>query len=211
MLRQTSSGEQELPVNSTGDRSLYKPFVGIAVLAESRREAATLVRALRNTPLARVVFFSRLLPQTTLSANVIKEIQESPTRIALVAVGTKNPQPGINAISQLYASTAGISVVGYGSPVAPSTVVAAMYAGARDFITSGTGPRELTEAFQRLLGDDDSGTPPVSSSPDSPSPGGSFPPDAFVGVRKPTGPKTLPPQKVAVEVLSRSLSVGGPL
>jgi len=197
-------------VNSTGDRNLYKPFVGIAVLAESRREAATLVRAVRNTPLARVVFFGRILPQKMLDHSVIKEIQESPTRIALVAVGTKNPQPGINTISQLYASTTGISVVAYGGPVPPSTVVAAMLAGARDFITKGTGPRELTEAFQRLLDNDDSGTPPVSSSPDSPSPGGSFPPDAFVGVRKPTGPKTLPPQKVALEVLSRSVSGGGP-
>lgn len=189
-------------MNSTGDRKFHKPFVGVALLAQSRREAATLVRVVRSTPLARVVFFSHILPAKMLDDNVIDEIQTSASRIALVAVGTKDPQPAIDVISLLCERTAGISVVAYG-PVNPKTVVATMRAGARDFITRGAGPTELTEVFRRLIDKDDSGAAVISSPPESHPPGDSFPPEALVGARKPKGPKTLPPQKIAVEVLSR--------
>lgn len=187
-------------MNSTGDGKLHKPFVGVVLLAESRREAATLVRVVRNTPLARVVFFSHILPRESLDNRVIEEIQESRARIALVAVETKDPQPAIDVIRLLFMRTTGINVAAYGDAVNSKTVVATMRAGARDFITRGAGPSELTEAFRRLLGNDDSGAAPVPSPPNSSPPGNSSPPEALVGARKPKGPKILPSQKVAVEL-----------
>jgi DNA-binding NarL/FixJ family response regulator len=179
-------------VNSTGDRKLYKPFVGIALLAESRREAATLVRVVRTTPLARVIFFSHILPQKMLASSVINEIQRSPSRIALVVVGTKDPQPAIDAISLLCERAAGISVVAYGGDASPKTVVALMHAGARDFIEQTASPKELNALIVRLLGTDDPDTGRSFPPPDSGPPDGSLPPTVLVGVPRPRAPRTLP-------------------
>jgi len=162
--------------------------VAVTVLAESRKEAAVLVRKVKATNIARVILFVRI---SSLASAVIDEIRESPTRVALVAVPTNNPQPAIEAIRRLYLGTARVYVVACGHVLSPAPVVAAIRAGACDFIEQTASAQELNELIIRLVGPDDPDadrtSPPDSGPPDSP-----LLPTVLVGVPRPRAPRTLP-------------------
>jgi DNA-binding NarL/FixJ family response regulator len=166
--------------------------VAVTVLAQSRKDAAALVRKVKGTSVARVVLFVRILSHELLTNALVREIRESPTRVVLVAVPTDNPQPAIEAIRLLCASTAGVPVVACGPLVSPTTVVAAIRAGARDFIEQAASTKELNELIVRLLGTDDPDTDTTSPPPDSGPPDSSLPPTVLVGVPRPRAPRTLP-------------------
>lgn len=169
--------------------------MAITVLAESRKEAAALVRKVRATSIARVILFVRI---SSLANAVIDEIRESPTRIALVAVPTDNPQPSIEAIRRLCLGTGRVYVVACGHVPSPTPVVAAIRAGACDFIEQTTSPQELNELIIRLLGTDEPGAD-LTSPPDPNPPDGSLPPTVLVGVPRPRAPRTLPSRTVIPE------------
>jgi len=169
--------------------------VAVTVLAESRKEAAVLVRKVKATNIARVVLFVRI---SSLVSAVIDEIRESPTRVALVAVPTNDPQPAIEAIRRLYLGTGRVYVVACGHVLNPAPVVAAIRAGAYDFIEQTASPEELNELIIRLVGPDDPdadrASPPDSGPPDSP-----LPPTVLVGVPRPRAPRTLPSRTATPE------------
>jgi DNA-binding NarL/FixJ family response regulator len=166
---------------------MSRPFVAVTVIAESRKEAAALVRKVKSTNIARVILFVRI----SSVASVIDEIRESPTRVVLVAVSTNNPQPAIEAISFLCLDTVTVHVVASGDTETPTPAVAAMRAGARAFIQPTESPSELNELIIQLLGTDDPDSnralPPDPSPPD-----GSLPPTVSVRVPRPRAPRTLP-------------------
>jgi len=176
-----------------------RPFVAVTVLAESGKEAAALVRKMRATSLARVVLFGRIAPPQILTEHVIREIRESPTRVVLVAINAKRPDPSIEAIRLLLAGT--VHVVGCGPSLNSRTIAAAMRAGADDFVDESASPSEWTEAFLQSLGkDDDPGTSWSFQTPDPGPSGGPDPPTVLVRVPRPRGPKTLPSQKIIPEM-----------
>jgi DNA-binding NarL/FixJ family response regulator len=173
--------------------------VAVTVLAESRKEAAVLVRKVKATNIARVILFVRI----SSLASAVDKIRESPTRVALVAVPTDNPQPAIEAIDCLCREVM-VSVIACGETVTPTTsdaakrVVAAMRAGAREWIQLTSGPEALNEAIIRILGNDDPdvnrGLPPAPAPPD-----GSLPPTVSVRVPRPKAPRTHPSRTVTPE------------
>ena len=176
-----------------GLNSLSKPFVAVTVLAESRKEAAVLVRKMKATNIARVILFVRI---SSLATAVIDEIRESPTRVALVAVPTNNPQPAIEAIRSLCLGTVGVYVVASGHVLTPAPIVAAMRAGACDFIEQTSSPQELDELIIRLLGTDD---PDANRALPPDPPDGSLPPTVLVRVPRPRAPRTLPSRTATPE------------
>jgi DNA-binding NtrC family response regulator len=174
--------------------------VAVTVLAGSRKEAAVLVRKLRATTVARAILFVRISSSETLANAVIEEIGESPTRVALVAVSANSPQPAIKAIRLLRLRTAGVYVVACGPVLSPEAVVAAMGAGACDFIEETANPEELNRLIVRLLGSDDPDMGRSSPPPDSRPPDSWFPPTVLVGVPRPRAPRTLPSRTATPEI-----------
>src|SRR5215468_3006301 len=110
------------------------PFVAVTVLAESGKEAAALVRKMRATSHSRVVLFGCIAPPQILTKHVIREIRESRTRVVLVAINAKRPDPSIEAIRLLCESAVTVHVVGCGPSMNSRTIAAAMRAGADDFV-----------------------------------------------------------------------------
>jgi len=172
---------------------MSRPFVAVTVLAESRKEAAILVRKVKGTNIARAILFVRI---SSLASAVIDEIRESPTRVALVALPTNNPQPAIEAIRRLCLGTSRVYVVACGHMPSPAPIVAAIRAGACNFIEQTTSPQELNDLIIRLLGSDD---PDAASPPDSGPPGSPPPPAVLVGVPRPRAPRTLPSRTATPE------------
>ena len=169
--------------------------MAVTVLAESRKEAAALVRKVKATNIARVILFVRI---SSLTSPVIDEIQESTTQVVLVAVPTNNPQPAIEAIRCLCLGTVRIYVVASGHLLSPAPIVAAMRAGARGFIEQTASPQELDELIIQLLGTDD---PDANRAlpPDPGPPDGSLPPTVSVRVPRPRAPRTLPSRTATPE------------
>jgi DNA-binding NarL/FixJ family response regulator len=173
--------------------SMSRPFVAVTVIAESRKEAAALVRKVRATNIARVILFIRIS-----SLSVIDEIRESPTRVVLVAVPTNDPQPAIEAISFLCLDTVTVHVIAVGHVLSPAPVVAALRAGARGFIEPTASPKELNDLIIQLLGTDDPDANRAQP-PDPDPPDGSLPPTVSVRVPRPRAPRTLPSRAATPE------------
>ena len=177
---------------------INRPFVAVTVLAESRKEAAVLLRKTRATSVARVILFVRISSSETLANKVVAEIRESPTRVALVAVPANNPQTAIEAIRLICSGTFGVYVVACGRVLSPQPIVAAIRAGASDFIEETTSPNELNEVIVRLLGSDDPDMGRTSPRPDSGPP--DIPPTVLVRVPRPRAPRTLPSRMATLEM-----------
>lgn len=172
--------------------SMSRPFVAVTVLAESRKEAAVLVRKVKATNVARVILFVRI---SSLASAVIDEIRESPTRVVLVAVPTNNPQPAIEGIRCLCLRMVRVHVVGVGQAPSAAPLVAALRAGARGFIEQTASPQELNELIIQLLGTDD----PDANRALPPDPDGWLPPTVSVRVPRPRAPRTLPSRTATPE------------
>ena len=171
--------------------------MAVTVPARSRKEAAVLVRKVRATTVARAVLSVRISAES-LNAG-IEQIRESPTRVALVAVPANNSQPAIESIRLLHMRSAGVHVVACGPLLSPISVIAAMRAGACDFIEETASPEELNQLIVRLLGSDDPDMSPSSTPPDSGPPDSWFPPTVLVGVPRPRAPRTLPSRTATPE------------
>jgi pilus assembly protein CpaE len=125
------------------------PGIPVALLTEDREHLSELQSRLEGTRLARVVFSSVGFP-TGPTDPILRQIQDQRAEVVLVDISPDNPQRAIKAIELLQANTLQLAIFANGSMQQPTTIVAAMRAGAGEFLDHSAGSDALLEALTRF-------------------------------------------------------------
>jgi pilus assembly protein CpaE len=123
--------------------------IAVALLTESREHLLELQRRIESTRLARSVFSQVGFPSGP-TDTILRQIQDSRAEVVLVDISAENPQPAIRAIELLQANTLQLAIFANGSMLHPPTIVAAMRAGAGEFLDESGGAEPLLEALTRF-------------------------------------------------------------
>ena len=121
--------------------------ISVALLTEDRDRLSELQNRLEATRLARLVYNHLGFPVGPTDA-ILRQIQDLRAEVVLVDIAAGNPQPAIKAIELLQATTLQLAIFANGA-MQPNTIVAAMRAGAGEYLDDTAGPDALLEALTR--------------------------------------------------------------
>jgi pilus assembly protein CpaE len=142
-----STLEVRTMVMSTEKRSM--PGIAVALLTEDREQSVILHSRVESTNLARTVLSHAGFPAGPSDA-VLRQLQDQHAEVALVTIDAKNPQRAIRAIELIHGSIPEITIFAVGEMNQPTNIVAAMRAGAREFLDHASSREALIEAFTRF-------------------------------------------------------------
>jgi pilus assembly protein CpaE len=123
--------------------------IAVALLTEDREHLSELQNRLEATRLGRVVFSHVGLPVGP-TDSILRQIQDQRAEVVMVDIGVENPQRAIKAIELIQANTLQLAIFANGSMQQPTTIVAAMRAGAGEYIDHNAGSDALLEALTRF-------------------------------------------------------------
>jgi pilus assembly protein CpaE len=123
--------------------------IAVAILTEDREQQAVLQNRIAGTNLARLAFSHVGFPLAATDP-LIRQIQDQHVEVAIVDLNTENAQRAIHTIELLRATTTDLAVFAHGDMQNPMIIVAAMRAGAGEYIDRQSGPDALAEAFTRF-------------------------------------------------------------
>ncbi|PYX58042.1 MAG: hypothetical protein DMG73_11305 [Acidobacteria bacterium] len=136
----------QMPRNS--DEKPIMHGVAAAILSEDRERLAVLQSGLENTNLGRNIYSCVGFPAAATDPS-LRQIQDLRAEVVLVDIDPGNPQRAIAAIELLRATTSDIAIFAVGEMSAPFVIVAAMRAGAREFVDRSATREALLEALTR--------------------------------------------------------------
>jgi len=136
----------QMPRNS--DEKPIMHGVAAAILSEDRERLAVLQSGLENTNLGRNIYSCVGFPAAATDPS-LRQIQDLRAEVVLVDIDPDNPQRAIAAIELLRATTSDIAIFAVGEMSAPFVIVAAMRAGAREFVDRSATREALLEALTR--------------------------------------------------------------
>ena len=119
----------------------------------------------------------------------------------VIVTNPNDPGPMITAVKLLVTSTLEVPVIVLGDINQHQAIVAAARSGATPYVDRNADRAELDLTFALCIQpppDEDMSDPSTPSDDSAPS-GGTWPPAVLEGVRRPRGPKTLPPRKEITE------------
>jgi pilus assembly protein CpaE len=123
--------------------------IGVALLSEDREHLSALQNRLEGTRLGRTVLIHVGFPVGP-TDSIIRQIQDSRTEVVIVDLPAQDPQRAIRAIELIHATTQQIALFANGLMTQPTTIVAAMRAGACEYIDDSAGSDALLEALTRF-------------------------------------------------------------
>ncbi|MFY9976701.1 MAG: AAA family ATPase [Candidatus Sulfotelmatobacter sp.] len=123
--------------------------IAVALLTEDRERLSELQNRLEATRLGRAVFTSVGFPTGPTDA-ILRQIQDRRAEVVIVDISAENPQRAIKTIELLQANTMQLAIFANGSMQQPTTIVAAMRAGAGEYLDQDAGPEALLEALTRF-------------------------------------------------------------
>ena len=123
--------------------------IAVALLTESREHLSELQRRTESTRLARVVFSQVGFPSGP-TDSILRQIQDLRAEIVIIDIPAENPQTAVRAIELLQSNTLQLAIFANGSMLHPPTIVAAMRAGACEFLDDSGGAEPLLEALTRF-------------------------------------------------------------
>jgi pilus assembly protein CpaE len=123
--------------------------IAVALLTENREHLSELQRRVEATELARAVFTHTGFPSGPTDP-ILRQLQDSRAEVVVVDISSENPQPAIRAIELLQANTLQLAIFANGSMRQPATIVAAMRAGAGEYLDNDAGVEPLLEALTRF-------------------------------------------------------------
>ena len=123
--------------------------IAVTLLSEDRERLSVLQHRLEGTGMGRNVFSHAGFP-TSPTDPVLRQIQDVRAEVVIVDIDAHNSQRAISAIELIQANTSDIAVFAVGEMTNPSTIVAAMRAGAGEFLDRGATSEALVEAFTRF-------------------------------------------------------------
>lgn len=124
--------------------------IAVALLTEDRGRLSVLQHCLEDTQMGENVFSQAGFP-TTPADSILRQIQELKAEIVLVDIDLEQPARALHAIELIHASGGDVAVFAVGGLTDASTVVAAMRAGAREYLEHNPTPSGMSEAFNRFL------------------------------------------------------------
>ena len=138
-------------MHSSGDRDEATAWHGIAVaiLTEDRGQEVAIRNRLEATRVARIVLSHLGFPVSTTDP-IIRRIQDQRAQVVVVDVHAENLQSALAAIELIDATTSEIAIFAIGETNIASNIVAAMRAGACEYVDRRSGDRDLLDAFARF-------------------------------------------------------------
>jgi pilus assembly protein CpaE len=123
--------------------------VAVTLLTEDRERLPVLQHRLEQTGMGRLVFSHVGFPGTATDP-VLRQIQDVRAEVAVVDIDPHEPQRAIGAIELIKTNTGDIAIFAIGEMKQPAIIVAAMRAGAGEFLEQNATPEALIEAFTRF-------------------------------------------------------------
>jgi pilus assembly protein CpaE len=123
--------------------------IAVTLLTEDRERLSGLQHRLDGTGMGRNVFSHVGFP-TSPTDPVLRQMQDVRTEVVVVDIDAQNPQRAIATIELIQANTTDIAIFALGEMNHPPTIVAAMRAGAGEFLERNTTSEVLIEAFTRF-------------------------------------------------------------
>jgi pilus assembly protein CpaE len=123
--------------------------VAVTLLTEDRERLSVLQHRLEGTGMGRNVFSHVGFP-TSPTDPVLRQIQDVRTEVVIVDIDAQNPQRAIGTIELIQANTTDIAMFAVGEMSHPPTIVAAMRAGAGEFLEQSATSEALIEALTRF-------------------------------------------------------------
>ncbi len=122
--------------------------ISVALLTEDHDRLSELQGRIEATRLARVVYSHAGFPAGPADA-ILRQIQDQRAEVVLIDIAPANPQSAIKAIELIQANTLQLAIFANGPMQQPTTIVAAMRAGASEYLDSSAGSEALLEALTR--------------------------------------------------------------
>ncbi len=122
--------------------------IAVALLTEDHERLSELQGRLEATRLARVVYSHIGFPAGP-TDSILRQIQDLRAEVVLIDIAPGNAQPAIQAIELIQANTLQLAIFAHGPMQQPTTIVAAMRAGAGEYLDNTAGSEALLEALTR--------------------------------------------------------------
>jgi pilus assembly protein CpaE len=122
--------------------------VAVTLLTEDRERLPVLQHRLEETGMGSNVFSHVGFPSSSTDP-VLRQMQDVRTEVVVVDMDPKNAQRAISTIELIQANTSEIAIFAVGEMNHPPTIVAAMRAGAGEFLERDTTSEALIEALTR--------------------------------------------------------------
>lgn len=125
--------------------------VAVAFLTEDQDRFRVLQHRLESTQIGRAVFSHIGFPSSATDP-VLRQMQDAHAEVALIDIDPQDVQRAIRAIELIHSTTNDIHIFAIGEMNHPPTIVAAMRAGAREYLERETSADALSEALGRFSG-----------------------------------------------------------
>ena len=124
---------------------------GLAVtfLTEDKERQASLQHRVESTQSGRNVFSHVGFP-TSATDPVLRQLQDVRTEVVVVDIDPGNVKRAIDTIELIHGNTTDVAIFAVGSMHDPGTIVAAMRAGAREYLERNASSEAVVEAFDRF-------------------------------------------------------------
>jgi pilus assembly protein CpaE len=123
--------------------------VAVTLLTEDRERLSILQHRLESTGMGRNVFSHVGFP-TSATDPVLRQMQDVSTEVVIVDIETSDAKRAISTIELIQANTSEIAIFATGEMNHPPTIVAAMRAGAGEFLERNATSEALIEALTRF-------------------------------------------------------------
>ena len=123
--------------------------IAVGILSESPERLGALQQRVESTQLGRVVFTHSNFP-TNVADPAIRRMQDLRAEVILVDISTYETGRAMQAIELIHANVANASVFAAGAMSDPSVIVAAMRAGAREYLERDASSDSFAEALKRF-------------------------------------------------------------
>ncbi|MFI5069350.1 MAG: hypothetical protein ACHP8A_00550, partial [Terriglobales bacterium] len=124
---------------------------GLAVtfLTEDKERQASLQHRVESTQSGRSVFSHVGFPVSATDP-ILRQLQDVRTEVVVVDIDPGNVKRAIDVIELIHANTTDVAIFAVGSMNDPGTIVAAMRAGAREYLERNASAEAVVEAFDRF-------------------------------------------------------------
>jgi pilus assembly protein CpaE len=123
--------------------------IAVAILTEEKERLALLQQRLENTQIGRNVFSQIGFPGSQTDP-ILRQIQDVRSEVVLFDIDPQQVQRAVHAIEIIHNSTSEIAIFAIGAMNNPEAIVAAMRAGAREYLDRSATSENLVEAFSRF-------------------------------------------------------------
>jgi Flp pilus assembly CpaE family ATPase len=125
------------------------PGIAVSILAENPERLALLQEHVERTQAAHVVFAHSAFPGSA-ADQTVRRIQEACAEIVLIDIDPQDARNATRAIEVIHANVADTALFAVGTLTDAAAIVAAMRAGAREYLERNASSEAFVDAFRRF-------------------------------------------------------------